>query len=190
MKTRCPWVPSDKPLYLSYHDEEWGVPEFDDHKLFAKLTLDGMQAGLSWWSILQRRERYYQAFAGFDPFEIAKFDEGKIAELLNNPGIIRNRAKVRAVVNNARCFISLQKERGSFSDYLWGFVGGEMQVHTLKALEDYPSESLESGAMADDLRRHGFKFVGPTICYAFMQAVGMVNDHTVDCFRYQEVVKS
>lgn len=180
---RCPWVPVDKPLYVSYHDEEWGVPEWDDRALFAKLCLDGAQAGLTWWTILQRRENYYQAFDNFDPEKMARYDDLKSAALLQNPGIIRNRAKVHAFIQNARAYLEVQQEHGSFGEYLWSFVGGQPIIHHLKTLADYPAQSPESQAMSKALKAHGFSFVGPTICYAFMQAVGMVNDHSEACFR-------
>ncbi len=187
MKIRCPWVPLDKALYVQYHDEDWGMPVYDDRRLFAKLLLDGAQAGLSWWSILQRRETYYAAFDNFDAEKIARYDEAKVAELLTDPGIIRNRAKVRAFIKNAQAYLDLQAELGSFSDYLWGLVGGAPIIHKIETLDDYQATSPESEAMSKALKKRGFSFVGPTICYAFMQAVGMVNDHAVDCFRYHEV---
>ena len=184
---RCPW-PGDDPLYVAYHDEEWGVPVYEDQPLFAKLLLDGAQAGLSWITILRKRENYYIAFDGFDPEKIARYGDDKIAELLANPGIVRNRQKVTAFVRNAQAYLKLQDELGSFSDYLWSFVGGVPIVNNWKTLADLPATSPESEAMSKDLKKHGFSFVGSTICYAFMQAVGMVNDHTVDCFRYRELV--
>jgi DNA-3-methyladenine glycosylase I len=186
-KVRCPWVPLDKALYVQYHDEEWGVPVWDDRLLFAKLCLDGAQAGLSWWTILQRRENYWQAFDRFDPQKIARYDEGKIAALLQDPGIIRNKQKVRSVVKNARGFLQVQAEHGSFSDYVWSFVGGEPIQHRIQLLEDYAATSPESEALSKALKKYGFSFVGPTIVYAFMQAVGMVNDHSLDCFRREAV---
>ena len=187
MKKRCPWVPLDKPLYVQYHDEDWGVPVYDDRLLFAKLCLDGAQAGLSWWSILQRQENYYTAFDNFEAEKIAAYDDARIAELLQNPGIIRNRLKVQSVVKNARGFLKIQEELGSFSNYLWAFVGGKTIPNRLEQIEDNPATSPESEAMSKDLRKRGFTFVGPTICYAFMQAVGMVNDHSLDCFRRNQV---
>ena len=183
---RCPWPGSD-PLYLAYHDREWGVPVRDDRALFAKLLLDGAQAGLSWITILRKRENYYAAFDNFDPQKIARYDEAKIAELLANPGIVRNRQKIRAFIRNAQAYLRLQDELGSFSDFLWGFVGGEPIVNAWQTVEELPATSPESEAMSKALKARGFSFVGPTICYAFMQAVGMVNDHLVSCFRYQEV---
>jgi DNA-3-methyladenine glycosylase I len=185
--TRCAWAGED-PLYVSYHDEEWGVPVYNDQALFAKLLLDGAQAGLSWITILRKRESYYAAFDDFDPEKMAHYDETKIAALLDNPGIIRNRQKVNAFVRNAQVYLTLQDELGSFSDYLWGFVGGSPIVNTWETMPELPATSPESEAMSKALKKRGFSFVGPTICYAFMQAVGMVNDHTTNCFRYAELI--
>ncbi len=184
-KIRCEWCGTD-PLYVAYHDEEWGVPEFDDRQLFAKLILDGAQAGLSWITILRKRENYWAAFDGFDPEKIARYDEQKIAELLQNPGIVRNRLKVQSAVQNAQGFLQIMEEHGSFSDYLWQFVDGRPIQNPWRTLADFPAETAESQAMSRGLKSYGFNFVGPTICYAFMQAVGMVNDHVVDCFRDAE----
>jgi len=184
---RCPWVPLDKLLYVRYHDEEWGVPVLDDQALFAKLCLDGAQAGLSWWTILQRRENYYRAFDGFDPHKIVDYDEARVAELLQDAGIIRNRLKIRSVIKNAWGYLDILEETGSFSRYLWDFVGGEPQVNAPAVLSDYRATSPEAEALSRALKKRGFSFVGPTIVYAFMQAVGMVNDHSVDCFRRSEV---
>jgi DNA-3-methyladenine glycosylase I len=183
---RCDWS-GDDPLYVAYHDEEWGVPVFDDQDLFAKLLLDGAQAGLSWITILRKRQNYYDAFDDFDPYKMAQYDDSKIAELLANPGIVRNRLKVNAFVRNAQSYLKIQAELGSFSDYLWRFVGGEPIINSWKTMAELPATSPESERMSKDLKKCGFSFVGPTICYAFMQAVGMVNDHTVDCFRYREL---
>lgn len=183
---RCPWCGTD-PLYVQYHDEEWGVPVYDDQVLFAKLILDGAQAGLSWITILRKRENYYRAFDNFDPVRMAAYDEAKIAALLADPGIVRNRLKIRAAVQNAQAYLRIQAEEGGFSDFLWQFVGGRPIQNNWRTLADFPAKTAESEAMSKALRRRGFNFVGPTICYAFMQAVGMVNDHTVDCFRYAEV---
>ena len=183
---RCPWCGTD-PLYVQYHDEEWGVPVYDDQVLFAKLILDGAQAGLSWITILRKRENYYRAFDNFDPVRMAAYDEAKIAALLADPGIVRNRLKIRAAVQNAQAYLRIQAEEGGFSDFLWQFVGGRPIQNNWRTLADFPAKTAESEAMSKALRRRGFNFVGPTICYAFMQAVGMVNDHTVDCFRYEEV---
>jgi DNA-3-methyladenine glycosylase I len=186
-KSRCPWVPLDKALYVKYHDEEWGLPVYDDHVLFAKLCLDGAQAGLSWWTILPRRDTYWEAFDQFDPEKIGKYDENKVAALLQDPGIIRNRQKVRSVIKNARGFLEIRYEHGSFSDFLWSFVGGAPIQNPIKTLEDYQATSPESEELSKALKKYGFSFVGPTIVYAFMQAVGMVNDHSLDCFRRNEV---
>lgn len=186
--TRCPW-PGDDPLYVKYHDEEWGVPIYDDQLLFAKLILDGAQAGLSWITILRKRENYWQAFDNFDPEKIALYDDKKFAELMDNPGIVRNRQKINAAIKNAQAYLEIKAELGSFSDYLWGFVGGKPIVNSWRSLEQIPAKTSESEAMSKALKQRGFSFVGPTICYAFMQAVGMVNDHVVNCFRYNEVSK-
>lgn len=185
MTTRCDW-PGNDPLYIVYHDEEWGVPIYDDQLLFAKLILDGAQAGLSWITILRKREHYWQAFDQFDPAKIARYDDTKIAELLNNPGIVRNRLKVEAAVKNARGYLSIMAEEGPFSEFLWQFVGGKPIQNEWQTMAEIPAQTAESLAMSKALKRRGFNFVGPTICYAFMQAVGMVNDHVVDCFRHPE----
>jgi DNA-3-methyladenine glycosylase I len=182
---RCQW-PGTDPLYVQYHDEEWGVPVYDDQTLLAKLILDGAQAGLSWVTILRKRENYWQAFDQFDPEKIARYDEAKIAELLQNPGIVRNRLKVQAAVKNAQGYLAIQEQHGSFSDFLWQFVGGRPIQNSWRSLSELPAETAESQAMSKALKKYGFSFVGPTIVYAFMQAVGMVNDHVVDCFRYEE----
>lgn len=184
---RCAW-PGDDPLYVAYHDEEWGVPVYEDQPLLAKLLLDGAQAGLSWITILRKRENYYAAFDDFDPEKMARYDDVKIAELLENPGIVRNRLKVNAFVRNAQAYLSIQDELGSFSEYLWGFVGGAPIVNAWKTMAELPATSPKSEMMSKDLKKRGFNFVGPTICYAFMQAVGMVNDHSVNCFRYRELL--
>jgi len=182
-RRRCDWA-GDDPLYTRYHDEEWGVPVHDDRQLFEMLNLEGAQAGLSWITILRKRENYRAAFDHFDAAKIAAYDEAKIAELLANPGIVRNRLKVRGVVKNAKAFLAVQEEFGSFDAYIWRFVGGEPIVYERQTVGDIPAQSPEAEAMSKDLKKRGFTFVGPTICYAFMQAVGMVNDHTVDCFRH------
>jgi DNA-3-methyladenine glycosylase I len=182
MKTRCAWCTSD-PIYIRYHDEEWGVPLHDDRRLFEMLILEGAQAGLSWLTILKRREGYRTAFAGFDARKIARFSPKKQAALMKDPGIIRNRLKISATVDNARAFLAVQKEHGTFDRYIWSFVGGRSKLNHRKSLQDIPAQTPEAAAMSRDLKKRGFRFVGPTICYAFMQAVGMVNDHTVDCFR-------
>ncbi|HNX98504.1 MAG TPA: DNA-3-methyladenine glycosylase I [Candidatus Aminicenantes bacterium] len=183
---RCPWVDLGKPDYVAYHDHEWGLPVHDDRRQFEFLILEGAQAGLSWYTVLRKRENYRAAFAGFDPVRVAEFDEAKIQELLTNPGIIRNRAKVRAAVDNARRFLEIQHEFGSFDAYVWRFVDGRPRVHELRTVKDYPATSPESDALSKDLRQRGFRFVGSTICYSHMQATGLVNDHTLDCFRYTE----
>jgi DNA-3-methyladenine glycosylase I len=184
MKTRCPWCPDD-PLYVRYHDEEWGVPVHDDRHLFEMLNLEGAQAGLSWLTILKRRETYRVAFDGFDAKKIARYDRKKSAALMQDPGIIRNRLKIAATIDNARAFLALQKEFGTFDRYIWSFIGGKPKRNLPKKGERLPAQTPESEAMSRDLKKRGFRFVGPTICYAFMQAVGMVDDHTVECFRSQ-----
>jgi DNA-3-methyladenine glycosylase I len=185
---RCPWVDLAKPDYIAYHDEEWGVPVYDDRRIFEFLVLESAQAGLSWYTVLRKRESYRTAFDAFDPEKVARYDEGRVQALLADPGIIRNRAKILAAVNNARRFLDIQEAFGSFSAYAWRFVEGQPIVHTLRASADYPATSPESDAMSRDLAQRGFKFFGSTICYAHMQATGMVNDHTVDCFRRQEII--
>jgi DNA-3-methyladenine glycosylase I len=182
MKTRCGWC-SDHPLYIRYHDEEWGRPVHDDRHLFEMLILEGAQAGLSWLTILKRRESYRAAFDHFDAKKIARYDARKVAALLKDEGIIRNRLKVAATIANAQAFLAVQKEQGSFDRYIWSFVGGKPKKNHRRSLGEIPAETPESRAMSKDLLKRGFRFVGPTICYAFMQAVGMVDDHTVDCFR-------
>lgn len=183
---RCDWCGSD-PLYVAYHDEEWGVPVHDDRKLFEFLVLESAQAGLSWITILRKRENYRQAFDGFDPEKVARYDEEKIIELLSNEGIIRNRKKIEAAINNAQRFLEVQKEFGSFDAYIWSFVGGKPKTNAWKTLKEVPATSPESDALSKDLKKRGFKFLGTTICYAHMQATGMINDHLVDCYRYGEV---
>ena len=187
-KIRCAWC-GDDPLYMKYHDEEWGIPVHNDQLLLAKLILDGAQAGLSWITILRKRENYWQAFDQFDPEKMARYDEAKIAELMGNAGIIRNRQKINSAIKNAQAYLRLREELGSFDEYLWHFVGGKPIVNAIKSEADYVATSPESEAMAKDLKKRGFSFVGPTICYAFMQAVGMVNDHLVSCFRYEEIIQ-
>jgi DNA-3-methyladenine glycosylase I len=185
---RCDWVPEADPAYVAYHDEEWGFPSHDDVHLFEMLTLEGAQAGLSWSTILRKREGYRKAFAAFDAAKVARFDRRKVQRLLENPDIVRNRLKVESAVNNARCVLDVREEFGSFDAYVWGFVGGEPIVGGWEALGEIPAETAESLAMSKDMRARGFRFVGPTVCYAFMQAVGLVNDHTTGCFRYRELV--
>ena len=185
---RCPWVDLSKSDYVAYHDEEWGVPVHDDRLLFEFLVLEGAQAGLSWYTVLRKRQHYRAAFDHFDPVKVARYDEQKVAELMGNPGLIRNRAKIEAAVGNARSFLAVQEAFRSFDAYLWSFVDGRPVVHELRSLADYPATSPESDALSKDLRSRGFKFVGSTICYAHMQATGMVNDHTLDCFRRQQII--
>ena len=180
---RCDWA-GDDPLMISYHDEEWGVPLHDDRKLFEFLVLEGAQAGLSWRTVLRKRENYRRAFHGFDPERVARYGRSEVTRLLSDPGIIRNRAKVESAISNARHFLDVQAEFGSFDAYLWRFPGGKPIVNRFRTLSELPSTSPESVAMSRDLVKRGFRFVGPTICYAFMQAVGMVNDHLVHCFRH------
>ncbi len=183
---RCAWVPEDL-LYRNYHDKEWGVPLHDDRRLFEFLVLEGMQAGLSWQTILNKRENFRQAFDLFDARKIAGYDQRKQKELLYNKGIIRNRLKIESATQNARAFLAVQEEYKGFDTYIWQFVGGKPRQNAWKNIKDIPAKTQISDAMSKDLRRKGFKFVGSTICYAFMQAVGMVNDHTIDCFRYDEL---
>jgi DNA-3-methyladenine glycosylase I len=189
MPTRCFWANTEDPLYLAYHDQEWGVPVHDDRLLFEFLILEGAQAGLSWYTILKKRPNYHSAFEGFDPQKIAAFDDLKVAELLANPGIIRNRLKINAAIRNAQAFLRIQQEFISFDAYMWQFVDGKPIVNTWTSGHEIPAETEISRQMSKDLIQRGFRFVGPTICYAHMQAVGMVNDHTTDCFRYQEILK-
>lgn len=186
MKNRCEWAGSD-PLYVHYHDTEWGVPLHDDRQLFEFLILEGAQAGLSWITILKKRQNYREAFDNFDARKVVSYDDRKIGELLDNPGIVRNRLKIAAAVRNAEVFLSVQNEYGSFDKYIWQFVNGKSKKNRWKSLAEIPASTDVSNAMSRDLKRKGFGFVGPTICYAFMQAVGLVNDHTIDCFRYNEV---
>jgi DNA-3-methyladenine glycosylase I len=183
-KPRCRWATDE--LSVVYHDEEWGVPVHDDRRLFEFLILEGAQAGLSWITILKKRAAYRKAFDRFDPRKIARYDAAKVAELLANEGIVRNRLKIAAAVTNAQAFLAVQKEFGSFDRYIWGFVDGHPVVNCRHASDSLPARTAQSDAMSKDLARRGFKFVGSTICYAFMQAVGMVNDHDVECFRYSE----
>jgi DNA-3-methyladenine glycosylase I len=184
-KPRCAW--SRGELYDAYHDLEWGVPQHDDRVLFEFLILEGAQAGLSWLTILQKRENYCKAFANWDPKKVAKFDARKIASLLKDPGIVRNRLKINSAVTNAKAFLKVQNEFGSFNRYVWSFVNGTPLDGKRRSMKEIPPRTEVSDAMSKDLARRGFKFVGSTICYAFMQAVGMVNDHMVECFRYREV---
>lgn len=184
--TRCEW-PGDDSNYIKYHDEEWGIPVHDDQTLFEFLILEGAQAGLSWITILRRREGYRKAFANFDPKKVVKFDESKVQELLQDEGIIRNKLKVRSAIKNARVFIEIQKEFGSFDNYLWGFVDGKQVVNKFQNMSDVPASTPLSDEISKDLKKRGMSFVGSTIIYAYLQATGLVNDHVVDCFRYSEV---
>ena len=186
MKQRCKWAEADQ-LYREYHDTEWGTPVYDERVLFEFLILEGAQAGLSWLTILKKRHEYRSAFDNFDPQKVARYDSNKIRELLSNEGIVRNRVKIEAAVQNGRAFLTAQKEFGSFAAYAWSFVGGKPIKNEWKNETEIPSQTRESIRLSSDLKRRGFTFVGPKICYAFMQAVGMVNDHTVECFRYDEV---
>ncbi len=187
-RTRCTWCGTD-PLYCQYHDTEWGVPLHDDRALFEFLILEGVQAGLSWITILRKRENYRTAFDNFDPTRIARYDAGKMETLLQNPGIVRNRLKVQAAITNAQRFLEVQSEFGSFDAFIWQFVDGKPKQNAWRNIADIPATTPESDAMSKELKRRGFKFVGSTICYAHMQATGMVNDHTTDCFRYKELFK-
>lgn len=185
--TSCPWCQGDE-LYQEYHDTVWGVPCYDDQELFAKLILDGAQAGLSWITILKKQEGYYRAFKNFDAKKIARFTEKDVERLMQDTGIVRNRRKIESTIGNARAYLEIQ-EQGSFSEFLWQFVGGEPIQNNWKTMAEVPTETEESRAMSKALKKAGFKFVGPTICYAFMQAVGMVNDHLVSCLRHSELGK-
>jgi len=188
-KKRCDWCVSGNELYVQYHDEEWGVPVHDDQKQFEFLTLESAQAGLSWATVLNKREGYRKAFADFDPVKVARFTEKRMLKLLENPGIIRNKLKVRAAVTNAQFFLAVQEEFGSFDDYIWQFVDGRPIQNKWRTMKQVPVTTAESDALSKDLKKRGFKFVGSTIMYAHMQAVGMVNDHVVGCFRYKACAK-
>ena len=187
---RCPWVDLTKADYVAYHDEEWGVPVHEDRTIFEFLTLEAAQAGLSWYTVLRKRGAYKKAFAGFDPGRVARYGKRHLDKLLNNPGIIRNKQKLLATIDNAKCFLEVQEEFGSFDRYIWRFVDGKPIVNRLKTLGDYPATSRESDALSKDLKQRGFKFVGSTICYAHMQATGLINDHVLSCFRRREILKS
>jgi DNA-3-methyladenine glycosylase I len=182
---RCPWATT--PAMIAYHDKEWGVPQHNDHVLFEFLVLEGAQAGLSWSTILNKREAYRKAFSNFDPAKVARYDRAKIASLLKNEGIVRNRLKIESAVQNAKAFLQVQKEFGSFDRYIWQFVGGSPIRNSWRSIKNVPAETEESRAMSKDLKKRGFNFVGPTVCYAFMQAVGIVNDHLVSCWKYRRV---
>lgn len=185
---RCPWVDLTKPDYVVYHDEEWGVPVHDDRKLFEFLTLEAAQAGLSWYTILRKRANYRKAFADFDAQKVARFTQAKIEKLLLDPGIVRNRLKVEAAVNNARQFLKVQEDFGTFDAYIWRFVNGKPIVNKWNTLKDFPAKTTVSDTISKDLKKRGFRFVGSTIIYAHMQATGMVNDHTINCFRRKELL--
>lgn len=186
LPTRCQWCTSD-PIYIRYHDTEWGVPLFNERKLFEMLILEGAQAGLSWITVLRKRPHYREVFERFDPAKIVRFDRRRINSLLKDPGIIRNRLKVEGTVRNARAWLALRESEGSVRDFLWQFVDGQPMHNTWRRMQQVPAQTSQSEAMSKALKKHGFTFVGPTICYAFMQAVGMVNDHTTDCFRHAEL---
>jgi len=186
VKQRCEWPGSD-PIYVAYHDKKWGIPVHNDRKLFEFLILEGAQAGLSWITVLKKRDNYRKAFDGFDPVKISKYNAKKVKELLANVGIIRNRLKIMSTIQNAKAFLVIQKEFGSFDRYIWQFINYKTKKNKWKFLKDLPAITQESDAMSKDLKERGFNFVGSTICYAFMQATGMVNDHTTKCFRYREV---
>lgn len=187
-KKRCQWAGND-PLYVAYHDKEWGVPVYDDKRLFEFLILEGMQAGLSWITILRKRENYRKALDNFDAVKISRYKTARIENLMKNEGIIRNRLKIEAVIANARAYLQVQKEFGSFAQYIWGFVDNRPVTSNFKTMKEIPPITETAVIMSKNLKKRGFKFVGPTICYAFMQAVGLVNDHTIDCFRHEEVQK-
>lgn len=186
---RCGWPGIQDLVYREYHDREWGVPVHDDRVLFEFLALEGAQAGLSWGTILKKRDNFRHAFDGFDPSRVARYDKRKVARLLEDPGIVRNRLKIESVVRNARAFLEVQSEFGSFDSYIWRFVGGEPKVNRWRNLQEVPAATPESDAMSKDLMRRGFRFVGPTICYAHMQATGMVKDHVTKCFRFRELLR-
>lgn len=188
-ENRCAWVPQNDQLYIDYHDNEWGLPVHDDRILFEFLLLEGAQAGLSWKTILAKRENYRASFDHFDAARIAVYDEKKTGELMSDSGIVRNRLKINSAISNAKAFLEIQKEYGSFNKFIWSFVGDRPKTNAWKQISDIPSKTEESDAMSKELLKRGFRFVGSTICYSFMQAVGMVNDHTVDCFRYGQINK-
>ena len=189
MRKRCEWVEGAADFYIAYHDDEWGVPLHDDSKLFEFLVLDAFQAGLSWAIILRKRDNFRKAFDRFDAKKIVTYSDEKIVSLLSDTGIIRNKQKILATIINAKGFLDIQKEFGSFDEYIWQFVGGKTMINEWKVMGEIPAKTKESEAMSKDLVKRGFSFVGPTICYAFMQAAGLVNDHTVDCYRYREINK-
>ncbi len=186
---RCPWVDLSKIEYLEYHDKEWGIPVYDDRLIFEFLTLESVQAGLSWYIVLKKRENYRIALENFEPQKIAGFNQSKVEKLLQNPGIIRNKLKIESTINNARRFLEVQAQYGKFSKYIWGFVGGKPKINSIRRLSDYPATSKESDALSKDLKKKGFKFLGSTTCYAHMQATGMINDHSLNCFRRKEIIE-
>lgn len=186
-KKRCEWAKT--PLMIAYHDEEWGVPVYDDQKQFEFLVLESAQAGLSWSCVLNKRENYRKAFANFDPNKVARFNKKKAASLLKDPGIIRNRLKIESAINNAKLFLQIQKEFGSFSKYIWSFVGGKTKINRWQTLKDLPALTSDSDALSKDMKKRGFKFLGSTVLYSHMQAMGLMNDHLTSCFRYHEVGK-
>ncbi len=188
--TRCPWVPLDKPDYVQYHDREWGVPVYDDRLMFEFLLLESAQAGLSWYTVLKKRENYRKAFAGFEPERVARFTPKRIDKLLGNEGLIRNRLKIEAAVNNARAYLEVQEEFDGFCNYMWAFVDGKPKINTPRSLADFVATSEDSDRLSKDLKRRGFKFVGSTIVYAHMQATGLVNDHTQGCFRRRQIINA
>jgi DNA-3-methyladenine glycosylase I len=185
---RCTWAGTD-PRMTAYHDEEWGVPVHDEHRLFEFLVLEGAQAGLSWQTILNKRDAYREAFAGFDPARVARFDARRVERLLGNPAIVRNRLKIESTISNARAYLEVQREAGSFDRFVWSFVGATPRINRRRSMRAVPARSAQSDALSAELKRHGFRFVGTTICYAFMQATGMVNDHLLHCFRYPELAR-
>ena len=188
-KCRCPWLDTSKLDYVKYHDEEWGVPVYDDRKIFEFLILESAQAGLSWYTILKRRQGYQEAFSNFDVHKVAKYNQDNVEVLMLNSAIIRHRGKINAVINNAKLFIEIQQAFGSFSTYMWGFVNNKSIVNKYTQLSDYPATSIESEAWSKDLKKRGFKFVGSTICYAHMQACGMVNDHSLNCYKKKQIIE-
>jgi len=185
---RCPWLDNSKPDYVAYHDNEWGIPVYDDKRFFEFLILESAQAGLSWYTILKRRNGYQEAFSNFEVQKVATYNQEKVESLMLNTSIIRNRGKINAAINNAKLFIRIQQEFGSFSDYIWGFVNNKVIVNEYCELSDYPATSNESDLLSKDLKKRGFKFIGSTICYAYMQACGLVNDHSLDCYKRKQII--
>lgn len=185
---RCPWLDNSKPDYVAYHDHEWGVPVNEDKKFFEFLILESAQAGLSWYTVLKRRQGYKEAFSNFEVEKVARYNQDKVEELMLNTSIIRNRGKINAAINNAKLFITIQQEFGSFSDYMWSFVNNKVIVNDYSVLGDYPATSTESDLLSKDLKKRGFKFIGSTICYAYMQACGLVNDHSLDCYKRKQII--